>query len=391
MDNQFFIKPIPQVRFGVGAIRNLAEVLFSYGNRVLLIVGAGSLAKTAGWSNLLQALSDKGIVFSIAHIPIEPSPELVDTIVREYSDKEIDCVAAIGGGSVLDGGKAVSAMLAAEGSVADYLEGIGSRIPDGRKIPFVAVPTTAGTGSEMTSNAVIASIGSTGYKKSLRHDNYIPNVALIDPELTLECPVKLTTNCAMDAFTQLVESYLSTKSSPYTDDLAFGAISKLKQSLLRVCRGNGSMEDRADMSYAASISGITLTNAGLGVVHGFASVIGGLYEIPHGVVCGTLMASANRLTLAKLRKVGENNSALEKYARLGRLFCHKEKMSSAYYQDRFIDTLNQITSDLKIDTLAKYGVRREDLDGIAEKTGCKNNPAVLEMEDLKEIIETRVG
>ncbi|MBM9604939.1 iron-containing alcohol dehydrogenase [Desulfopila inferna] len=385
----FSLKPLPRIYFGPGKIVDLTELVVSFGNTVLFIIGKESFGKSPFWAELRQSIAARGISFHVEHISGEPSPQSIDAITGKYRKFNINAVAAIGGGSVLDSGKAVSAMLATSGSVLDYLEGVGTREPEGRKIPFIAVPTTSGTGSEVTSNAVISRVGKDGFKKSLRHDGYIPDVALVDPALTLACPPRLTANCAMDAFSQLVESYLSTKASPFTDDLALGALRKVKKSLTSVHLNGGNIEDRSNMSYGSLISGITLANAGLGVIHGFASVIGGLYPIPHGVVCGTLMAAGNEVTLHKLRKSGDFSGALRKYAKLGKIFSDRERGSDEYYQDSFIADLQIITATLGMELLGDYGISSKDLSAIAEKTGSKNNPVVLERDELEEILSKR--
>ncbi len=390
----FTIKPIPSVRFGVDTARELPDAILGFGRRVLLVIGSVSITTQDAWEELLDDMSVKGIIIEIARITSEPTPEIVDTIVEKYRHKELDLVVALGGGSVLDGGKAISAMLAAKGSVEKYLEGVGDKKPNGKKVPFIAVPTTAGTGSEMTSNAVISRVGECGFKRSLRHDAYIPNLVIIDPSLALGCPQEITLNCTMDAFTQLVESYLSTKASLFTDDLAYGAITRLAGTLTRIGSATPTLEDRVRLAYGAYISGITLANAGLGAVHGFASVIGGLFQIPHGVVCGTLMASSNAATLTLLRNARtgrqDHKRALEKYVRLGKIFCQKRNKSAAFYQDLFIDTLQQLTADYHIKPLSKYGIGQNDLMRIAQQTGNKNNPIELSSEELVKVLESRL-
>lgn len=391
MINQFTFTPLPRLFFGIGRVTELPRLLQEYGKNVLLLLGANSFRKTYHWQHLQEAMVEHGLTFHVEHIAGEPSPEVVDDITSTYRDRDISAVAALGGGSVLDGGKAIAAMLPSKKSVINYLEGVGHLTPDGSKVPFIAVPTTAGTGSEMTCNAVISRVGKEGFKKSLRHEKYMPDLAIIDPELTAECPEKVTVNCAMDCFSQLVESYLSTKASPLTDDLAHGAIRRLQKSLWRVCRGDGDLEDRTNMSYAACISGITLTNAGLGVIHGFASTIGGLFPIPHGVVCGTLLASANEVSLRKLRELGEPSAALAKYAELGRLFSEKERQSEQYYQDSFINMLSDLTTTVQPDLLSDYGVGLADIEAIVSQSSCKNNPVSLEPDDMMEIVVSRLS
>lgn len=384
--DSFTFSTLPRILFGVGKSEMLPQLIAGYGRSVLLLVGERSLQANPVWAKIQEDMVDLGLEAHIEQITGEPSPELVDTIVSKYRQRHIAVLGAMGGGSVLDGGKAVAAMLTMEGSVVDYLEGVGSKKPEGTKVPFIAVPTTAGTGSELTCNSVISAVGSNGFKKSLRHENYMPDVAIIDPALTLNCPVKISAFCAMDGFSQLVESYLSSKASPVTDDLALGAIGRLQGPLMRICRGQANLDDRAAMSYGAAISGITLTNAGLGVIHGFASVIGGLYPIPHGAVCATLLAVCNRITLAKLQKEGEDSAALHKYARLGKIFSDREKASDRFYQDNFIEMLTGLTELVQPATLSSCGMTSKDVEMVAQKSGCKNNPVELDVGERREIL-----
>ena len=330
--------------------------------------------------------------YQMVHISSEPSPEMIDTIVADPAFAEIDLVIAIGGGSTIDAGKAISAMLAEKENVSRFLEGVGTLFPSGRKLPFIAIPTTSGTGSEATSNAVISSIGDQGFKNSLRHDNFIPNLALVDPTLTLSCSTKLTVACGMDCFTQLVEGYLSTKSSSFTDALAIDGLKAIHRSLRQVFADGSNLQARTDLSYAALLSGIILTNSGLGTVHGFASVIGGLFAIPHGVVCGTLMAPVNGFTLASLRKTtgGNDHPALGKYARLGKIFSQLKNKTISWYQDYFIEEIKQLTDDLDIPKLSKYGLTTADVQKIVAKTGNKYNPIQLSKEELTSILYSRI-
>jgi alcohol dehydrogenase class IV len=282
-------------------------------------------------------------------------------------------------------------MLKSEGSVKDYLEGIGSRIPTGRKVPLIAVPTTAGTGSEATQNAVLSEQGPEGFKKSLRHMNYVPDIAVVDPELTVSCPPGTTAASGMDAFTQLVESYLSTQANPFTDALAFDAIGRIYGSLEAAYRDGRNIAARSEIAYAATISGITLANAGLGVVHGFAQPLGSFFGIPHGVVCGTLMAASNRVTAKKLISKGlSSTTAFEKYVEIGKLFTDNHTKSDAYYLDFCINALERLTSELQLPLLSDYGVEEKHFDEIVAFTGLKYHPIKLDEEDLKEILGQRL-
>ena len=184
----------------------------------------------------------------------------------------------------MDAGKSISAMLTKTESIKEYLEGIGTKKHDGKKMPFVAVPTTSGTGSEATKNAVISEIGGRGFKKSLRHDNFVPDSVVIDPRLMISCPQNVTAASGMDVFSQLIEGYLSTNSSPMTDALALSGLRYIKEGLLKSYETGDDIDARGKVAYASYLSGVVLANAGLGTVHGFASPIGGYFDIPHGVV-----------------------------------------------------------------------------------------------------------
>lgn len=389
MAPDFNFKPTPQLIFGAGRHKQLPSLLKQFGPRLLIVVGGKSFTSSKHWQLLDQSLSEAGHTYNLIRVTGEPSPADIDTVTAQYSAATVDAVIGIGGGSVLDAGKAISAMLVEQEPVRNFLEGIGTRQPSGKKLPFIAVPTTSGTGSEATSNAVISSVGENGFKKSLRHDNYIPDIALVDPELTLHCPRNLTVACGMDTFTQLVEAYLSTNGSPLTDALAMEGILCIIRSLTRACDNGNDIEARSDLAYGSYLSGIVLANAGLGLIHGFASAIGGLNTIPHGVVCGTLMAEANRLTLKHLRENDGDATSLAKYAELGRLTT-EENLSDIEAQDRFIAYLTNLCDTLGIPKLGACGITERSFDAILRQTGNKYNPAPLTHKDHRQILQSRL-
>lgn len=389
MKTGFRFGRIPLILYRSGEVSELPSIIRRYGDNIILVTGKSSFIKSIQGELLLNDLKTGGFRYKHIIVESEPSPRLIDHAVSECRNPEPDAVVAIGGGSVIDAGKAISAMLTVSLPVKAYLEGIGTMEHPGEKIKFIAVPTTSGTGSEATKNAVISETGPDGFKRSLRHDNFIPDVAVVDPELTISCPPELTASSGMDCFTQLTEAYLSDKSNKYTDALALEAMGHVKSSLVK-CFTNGlDLEARESMSFAALTSGICLSNAGLGVVHGFASSIGGRYNIPHGLICGTLMAAANEMTVRALRRDYANFSALRKYARLGKLFIGKGRRSDAYYIDGFIDYLYKLTADLKLKGLKETGVNENELKDICASTECKNNPVKLDSEYLLEIITKR--
>ncbi len=389
MVRSFNFSSLPLIHFGAGKIAILPGLIRKYGDSVLIISGKSSFLRTERAEKLFGELKKSGIRSQITSVKGEPSPDIVDSVVRRFSTGRIDLVVSIGGGSAIDAGKAVSAMMYKNESVLDYLEGVGTKDHPGTKIPFIAVPTTSGTGSEATKNAVISRVGNDGFKKSLRHDNLVPDIALVDPETTFNCPADITAASGMDCFTQLTEAYLSEKSCEYTDALALKGLRAISESLLRAVKDGQDREARTGMSFAALTSGICLANAGLGVVHGFASSIGGLYEIPHGVVCGTLMAATNRLMVKRLQTARNNEVTLKKYAQLGRIFTGGGKMKDDYFINAFLDHLDRLTNELNLPGLKKAGIPEEDFEKIASLTECKNNPVKLDTDDLLEILKIR--
>jgi len=391
MISSFSLKLPQHIIFGPGKLSELGKNIARFGSHPLLVVGQRWFLESDHYNSIQRMFSQLRLQVQTVHIGSEPSPEMINTIVAHPSYQDVDLVIAIGGGSTLDGGKAISVMLAEKGDLTRFLEGVGTVTPSGRKLPFIAIPTTSGTGSEATSNAVLSSVGTQGFKSSLRHDNFIPNLALVDPTLTLSCPQQLTVACGMDCFTQLVEGFLSTNSSSITDAFAIEGLNALERSLRLVCDDGNNLAARSDLAYATLLSGIVLCNSGLGTVHGFASVIGGLFAIPHGVICGTLMAPANKQTLKSLRAIGNPHPALDKYARLGKVFCDQKNKKDTWYQDYFIEELEKIANELRIPKLNAYGLTPADIKNIVDKTGNKYNPVELTKVDLTNILRSRIS
>jgi alcohol dehydrogenase class IV len=391
MVNQFSFSSLPRIVFGPGKIEELSALSGGFGDRILILTGQTSFKgnkKVVKQFSELE-LSGKNVKRSI--IEKEPTVKIIDSIVAARKGIGTDLVIAIGGGSVMDAGKAVSAMLTVEGSIAEYLEGSSAlKIHPGTKVPFIAVPTTAGTGSETTKNAVISEVGSSGFKRSLRHDRFTPDIALIDPELTLTCPKKVTAISGMDAFTQLLESYLSVRANPLTDALAISGLEHISLYLERAYDNGTDPEARSGMAYAALCSGITLANAGLGTVHGFASSVGGHFDIPHGAICGTMMAVVNEYTISKLRMLKNNADALEKFQRVGQIFHKSDNRAPDFYIDFLVGELYRITDKLKIPKLSRLGFDENEIITIAKKTSCKNNPVQQTENELAEMLEKRM-
>jgi alcohol dehydrogenase class IV len=390
MVRPFNFTKLPGIIFGCGRAKELPVIIKGYGASIVFVTGKNSFLQSGYGQKLLDSFADNRLSYKHVIIPGEPSPKLIDSVVKESSDEKYDLVVAIGGGSVIDAGKAISAMMYKTDSLTDFLEAVGHKEHPGTKLPFIAVPTTSGTGSEATKNSVISEVGKEGFKRSLRHDNIVPDIALVDPELTLSCSPEITAASGMDCFTQLTEAYLSDKSNQYTDALAIEGLKSVKYSLVKSYSDGENIEARSGMSFAALTSGICLANAGLGVVHGFASSVGGMYNIPHGIVCGTLMAVSNKINVRELRKKHIDSVALKKYSVLGEVFLEEKGKTEDYYIDGFIQYLQDLTTALKLPDLKDIGLEEENVRLICSKTESKNNPVKLSIEDLIEILETRI-
>ena len=386
MVKNFEFSRLPKIYFKSGKFSDLPGIIRSNGKKIIVVTGKNSFINSGNGMKFFYDLEKAGIEYDVVNISGEPSPGIIDQTVNKLHNKDINLVVGIGGGSVLDAGKAISAMMYRTESVVDFLEGVGTREHPGTKLPYIAIPTTSGTGSEATKNAVISVVGKSGFKKSLRHENFVPDIALIDPELTLHCPEDITAASGMDCFTQLTESYLSDKSNECTDALALEGIKAIKTSLLRSCTDGEDIEARSGMSFAALSSGICMTNAGLGVVHGFASSVGGMYDIPHGLICGTLMAISNEVNIRELRKQGNNPGALKKYSILGKLLLGVKGKKDNYYIDGFIQYLHKLTDDLHLRDFNKNELDKKDIGMVCSKTELKNNPVKLDVDDLSEIL-----
>jgi alcohol dehydrogenase class IV len=391
MVETFGLLRTPKIYCGAGEISRLPALLTKRSKRALVLTGSKSYVHNKAVTELIAGLEKEKIVLDFERIGHEPSPEDIDRITSKYRDLDLQVVVAVGGGSVMDAGKAVSAMLPMTGSVKEYLEGVGTRLHPGLKVFFVAVPTTAGTGSECTANAVLSgSSDGVAFKRSLRHENLVPDVALVDPLLSLSCPPAATAASGMDALTQLIESYLSVKSGPVTDALALEGIVQIHHHLIAAWENGENLNARSGMAYAAMLSGITLANAGLGLIHGFASSVGASFEIPHGVVCGTMMAVVNRYNIRTILSGDERSSLTKKYVFMGKIFSGIEARKNEWYLNFAADYLDQLTTRLQIPKLGRYGVTVADLEKIAAVTDHKSNPVHFEQDQLVDMLRERL-
>lgn len=385
--NPFLFAPTPHLHFGEGKATTIPSLASTFGPKVLLVTGANSFLSSAHGAELLERFKALGVRWETISIPSEPSPDMIDDAVHRYADFAPQSVVAVGGGSVLDAGKAISAMLPLRNGVKQYLEGVGSMPHPGVKLPYIAVPTTSGTGSEATKNAVLSEVGDAGFKRSLRHNRFVPDAAVVDPLLTVSCPRATTATSGMDAFTQLLESFLSTASNPLTDAWALEGLRHISSSLASAVNDGENTSARTGMALASYLSGVTLANAGLGLVHGFASPIGGYFDIPHGVICSRLMGPSNRVTVRILRSRKSNSTALQKYAAAGSVFAKQGGRSDEYYTDYLLDLIERWTDDFNIPSLRNFGISENAIDKIADATDAKNNPTPVMRDDLVEILK----
>ena len=374
----FQTAPLPPLTFGEGSLKEIVNIAKRYGSSAVLVTGQRSFQAA---HDLLKDLEGERISYTHVIIKGEPSPHQIDHAVTVNPHAEM--VIAIGGGAVIDAGKAISAMLPLQAPVKQYLEGVGEHKPPGLKVPYIACPTTAGTGAEVTKNAVITEVGIDGFKKSLRHEAYIPDAVVIDPTLAVSCPPEVTAACGMDAFTQLLEAFVSTKANPFTDSFARSGLTAVVRSLRRAYESPHDLEARSDMAWAAYASGVSLAHAGLGVVHGLASPIGSYYPIPHGVVCGTLLPAATAINVQWLVDHDPAGSALRKHAEVAELFGHHglDPIEASY---ALLESIDQLKRDLEIPQLADWSVGVEER--ILSRTGLKNNPAYLERQDIVNLL-----
>jgi len=390
--NSFAFAATPHIHFGVGARQLLPGLVAGFGSRVLLVSGGASFDASDDAQILLKALQSACEVRRL-RVTGEPSPQLVDAAVSEHAGWQPDCVVAIGGGSCVDAAKAIAGLLPSGDSVMAYLEGVGEgKQYAGPATPFIAMPTTAGTGGETSKNAVLSVIGEHGFKKSFRDEQLVPHTIILDPELCLSCPPAVTAACGMDALTQLLESLVSTSANPMTDALAISGLSRIRQGLLRAVEDGTDLDARAAMLYASSMSGLTLANAGLGSVHGLAAPLGALFPIPHGVVCGTLVAAAARQNINLLRAADPAHPLIRKYAEAGRVLLGDAGLADATACTGLMELLDAWTEQLKMPLLSAYGITRADFSRIIADAGggMKTNPVVLTDEQAADLLLMRL-
>lgn len=307
----------------------------------------------------------------------------MDGIAELARDLQVDAVVAVGGGATVDLGKAVAAMIRHPGSVTDYLEGVGTEKPTGDRVALLAAPTSAGTGSEATKNAVISQVGLGGFKKSLRHEGFVPDTAVLDPELSLDLPVGTTVATGLDAITQLLEAYVSTKANPMTEAVSERGLALAGEAFPRLVAGEHDVDARGKMALAAFFSGVALASGGLGVVHGMAGPFGGRYPIPHGVVCGWLVSPATDYLLDHLEA---DSSVLRRFSRAGDLLAPGPGDGI----DRLRSILRRWSGAIDF-RLSDYGLDPVTAFDVAENSDDKQSPLAVGPKGRREIVSEAIS
>jgi len=379
---QFEFATATRILFGEGRVREVAPAAQRWGCRALLVTG-----RTPERSDSLRDdLAAAGVAAMIFVAEGEPTIDLVRRGVAFAREERCDLVISCGGGSAIDAGKAMAGLLSNPGDLVDYLEVVGRGKPlECPAAPFIAVPTTAGTGSEVTRNAVLG-VPERQVKVSLRSPWLLPRLAVVDPVLTLGVPPAVTAHTGLDVLTQLIEAYVSIRANPLTDGFCQEGIERAARSLRRAFHEGHDLAARRDMSLAALLSGLALANAGLGVVHGFAGPMGGKFPAPHGALCAAILPYGMEINLRALRARTPQSDALRRYGHVSRLLTGRTNATA----EAGIEWVRDTCRELEIPPLATYGMSEQDIPTLiaeaSQSSSMKGNPLVLTPEELREVL-----
>ena len=372
-----------RIIFGAGNLNQVGKIASVFGNRAFILAGSGSVPLDGLWRSL-SAMSVSGEVFRVEG---EPDVLLVNAGLELAKQRKCELVIGFGGGAVLDTAKVISAMLNNPGELIDYLEviGAGKKITN-QPLPMIAIPTTAGTGTEVTRNAVIKS-NEHQVKVSMRSPMMIPRSAIIDPELTYSMPPSVTASTGMDALTQVIEPYVSNRANPMTDIIAQDGIKRGARSLLRVYEDGKDQCARKDLALTSLFGGLALANAGLGAVHGFAGVLGGMYDAPHGEICANLLPFVMKYNVQVLSAQESSAGVTSRYQNIARWVTGDPQATI----EAGVAWIADLAESLGIPGLHSVGIEKEDFDQIIEKSkvssSMKNNPVKLDDDILRAILQ----
>ena len=372
-----------RIVFGSGVIAELPSIAAPYGRRVLLVTGSTGNR----FRKVIADLNSAGIASALFPVREEPTVALVREGAAAFRASRCDAVIAIGGGSAIDAGKAIAGIAANPGDVLDYLEVIGKgKTFESEPFPFIAVPTTAGTGSEVTRNAVLGS-PEHAVKASLRSPSLLARAAIIDPDLTLGLPPRITAATGLDALTQLIEPFVSHRANPVTDAFCRDGLHLAARCLSRAYSNGSDREARAGMSRASLYGGLALANAGLGVVHGFAAPIGGMFPAPHGAVCAALLPAGMHANIAALKEREPESAALARYTEIAGIVTNDPQAAA----EAGADWVARLVHDLAIPRLRSHGIEARHIPELVEKAAAassmKANPIVLSRVELTSILQ----
>jgi alcohol dehydrogenase class IV len=358
-----------KIIFGNGTLAQSASAAAAFGKKALVVTGRNPDRA----ADLIASLKAEGVLCETFAVSGEPTVDLA----RQAAGLKADVVIGFGGGSVIDLAKAAAALMNNPGDPLDYLEVIGKGQPlIERPAPCIAIPTTAGTGAEVTKNAVLASTEHK-VKVSMRHPLMIPDLAIVDPECTLSMPPAVTASTGLDALTQLLEAFITKKANPMTDGFCREGLPRAVCSLRRVFENGDDLAAREDMALASLFGGLALANAGLGAVHGFAGPVGGMFSAPHGMVCAALLPHVMKANLKAMTDL----SRLKEFAR----------MTGGETAEDGIDWLAGLCHDLKVPPLSSMGITEADFPSIVEKSknasSMKGNPVELSEAELTGILQ----
>jgi alcohol dehydrogenase class IV len=379
---KFEFSTADRIVFGPTVVEQLADIVAGFGDRAFVVL-SGS---TNRFANTLDQLRSRGIACEVFHVTGEPTADMAQAAIAAARHAQSQAVVAIGGGSVIDAGKVVAAMLTNQGVLLDYLEVVGAGRPLLHEpVPYIAVPTTAGTGAEVTRNAVLC-VPEHRVKVSMRSPLLLPRLALVDPLLTHSMPPDLTASTSLDALTQLIEPFVSNKANPLTDGVCREGLQRVARSLRRAFRDGSDAQAREDMALASLFSGLALANAALGAVHGFAGPLGGMTDAPHGVICGKLLPHVIEANVRALQDRASNSPALARFDEIARILTG-ENTSRA---PDAISWIQGLCAEFGLPGLRKYGLSQEDLPALAAQakkaSSMKGNPIELRVEELIEVL-----
>ncbi len=380
---QFTFATANAVHFGPGISKKIRELLPSEVNRIFLVTGA----QTDRHPSPIDALRQNEIAIETFPIAGEPSTSIIQSAVDAARAFDPQAIIGLGGGSAIDAGKAVAILLANPGNLVDYLEGVGSGKPiEYPSLPYMAIPTTAGTGSEVTRNSVL-SVPGERVKVSLRSPHMVPRWAVVDPELTYELPAALAASTGMDAFIQCLEAYLSRNANPISDGVALEGLARAARSLKAACGETLDREAKADLCVASLCGGMALANAKLGAVHGFAGPIGGMIDAPHGALCASLLLPVLRTNFDIVMRREPQGPISAKFDNVARVITRNPAAKGSYA----LAWIEALLKELPLPTLSELGFSSDGIPEAVSKavqsSSMQGNPIDLAPADLREILQ----